>query len=303
MPVDLGLDDRSLLDLASQPRTTRQRSSAPSNQNSTTMAAALASTDDIAEMHLDDDDYAIGGEESDEDDSASAYQESLSPPPPIPTSSSRGSLQAPAGSPKISRGGAPSSGGASLAGPATDGQATVQTPTAAKRGRKPAPAASRGAREQARKTNHSRIEKRRREKINEALATLRELVPADIVTAVNTMSPGISPALSAIGAGGKKKAGEKEFKLEVLERTVVFVKYLLERVGELEHQVQGNPLHAPNVSPLRTLFLLVTDLVRFRSERAIMTLGLRHSTPLGLLTRLLSRSGGGTTLCRCRRRS
>ncbi|KAF8892999.1 hypothetical protein BD779DRAFT_1427289, partial [Infundibulicybe gibba] len=48
----------------------------------------------------------------------------------------------------------------------------------AKRGRKPGPL-SRAAREAQRKLNHSIIEKARRTKINDALATLRELVPAD----------------------------------------------------------------------------------------------------------------------------
>ena len=58
---------------------------------------------------------------------------------------------------------------------------TTPTPTPAKRrGRKPG-TLSRAARESQRKLNHSRIEKARRSKINEALAALRELVPSDYV--------------------------------------------------------------------------------------------------------------------------
>lgn len=47
-----------------------------------------------------------------------------------------------------------------------------------KRGRKPG-AMSRSARETQRKINHSRIEKARRSKINDALDALRDLVPPD----------------------------------------------------------------------------------------------------------------------------
>ncbi|KDQ56629.1 hypothetical protein JAAARDRAFT_131718, partial [Jaapia argillacea MUCL 33604] len=50
--------------------------------------------------------------------------------------------------------------------------------TSKRRGRKPG-TLSRSARESLRKQNHSRIEKARRTKINDALATLRELVPVD----------------------------------------------------------------------------------------------------------------------------
>lgn len=48
-----------------------------------------------------------------------------------------------------------------------------------KRGRKPGGALSRSARESQRKINHSRIEKARRSKINDALDALRRLVPSD----------------------------------------------------------------------------------------------------------------------------
>lgn len=270
MPLDLGLGDRALLDLASQPRTTRQRSGTSSNRNSVKVSAALTSTEDIVEMRLDDDEYALESneeEEEDDDDSASIYQDSHCTRSPLLLSSdARANGEGSSSHPLTSSGirsaqsnnhtnitsGTPS-GDATLPSPMLDATQTATTSTnqaPTKRGRKPAPAASRGAREQARKTNHSRIEKRRREKINDALSTLRELVPSDIATMVASVSgesgcslalvsPGLSPALSAVGAtnaSGKKK-GEKEFKLEVLERTVIFVKYLLDRVRELERHV------------------------------------------------------------------
>ncbi|KAJ7072613.1 hypothetical protein C8F01DRAFT_1104575 [Mycena amicta] len=112
--------------------------------------------------------------------------------------------------------------------------AAVEPPTtAAKRGRKPA-VLSRTAREAQRKLNHSIIEKARRTKINEALATLKQLVPQDY--GQSTMPP------EDVDDGeydGKKKKGkreekEKEFKLEILVRTVSFMQDLIERVNVLE---------------------------------------------------------------------
>nr|GAT57788.1 predicted protein [Mycena chlorophos] len=111
--------------------------------------------------------------------------------------------------------------------------ATVDPPSAtasvvAKRGRKPA-VLSRTAREAQRKLNHSIIEKARRTKINEALATLKQLVPA---------SYGQQQADEADDAeeeGSKKKGGkEKEFKLEILIKTVAYMEDLVERVRVLE---------------------------------------------------------------------
>lgn len=76
----------------------------------------------------------------------------------------------------------------------------------------------------------------RREKINDALTTLRELI--------------------AQGDGGSKQqeqspppGPEREFKLELLERTVSFVRGLLERTRELE-QVLGE-LQGAEVGPAR----------------------------------------------------
>lgn len=98
--------------------------------------------------------------------------------------------------------------------------------TAPRRGRKPGStnAVSRTAREAARKSNHSRIEKLRREKINDALSSLRELVPYD----------------EAVEGPEKKGNQEKEFKLEILERTVIYLTKLKNRVQELEGQ-NGDP--------------------------------------------------------------
>ncbi|KDQ07521.1 hypothetical protein BOTBODRAFT_59915 [Botryobasidium botryosum FD-172 SS1] len=98
-------------------------------------------------------------------------------------------------------------------------------------------AVSRSTREALRKTNHSRIEKRRREKINDALDSLRELVPAQPIAQSATEKESLtqsSPA-SPSGASPPKKS-EKEFKLEVLERTVVYVRYLVDKVKALEEQ-------------------------------------------------------------------
>ncbi|KAG8923353.1 hypothetical protein FRC01_012864 [Tulasnella sp. 417] len=93
-------------------------------------------------------------------------------------------------------------------------------------GRKPGStnAVSRNAREAARKSNHSRIEKLGREKINDVLSSLRELVPHDE---------------SAEGPD-KKGNQEKDFKLEILERTVIYLTKLKQRVQELEGQ-NGDP--------------------------------------------------------------
>lgn len=103
-----------------------------------------------------------------------------------------------------------------------------------RRGRKPG-ALSRGAREAQRKINHSLIEKARRTKINDALAALRELVPAEYKR--------VNEAAEASGEDednepkkgkGKSKAGEKEFKLEILVRTVAYLQDLTEKVKRLE---------------------------------------------------------------------
>ncbi|KAG6884191.1 hypothetical protein C0992_006782, partial [Termitomyces sp. T32_za158] len=116
--------------------------------------------------------------------------------------------------------------------PSTDGSEFEPTSVSgpAKRGRKPGPL-SRAARESQRKLNHSIIEKARRTKINDALTSLKHLVP-----------PGYGHQPSQPGSEdeeGKKKKGkkeerDKEFKLEILERTVVFLQDLLKRVDVLE---------------------------------------------------------------------
>ncbi|EKD02096.1 hypothetical protein A1Q2_03598 [Trichosporon asahii var. asahii CBS 8904] len=75
------------------------------------------------------------------------------------------------------------------------------------------------SREALRKANHSLIERRRREKINFALGELREMVPG----------------LGGDGPGGKGG----EFKLEVLERTVVHMRELKAQVAELERAMRS----------------------------------------------------------------
>ncbi|KAF8958108.1 hypothetical protein BDZ97DRAFT_1668966 [Flammula alnicola] len=129
---------------------------------------------------------------------------------------------------------------------ASDAQAVPPPP--AKRGRKPGPL-SRTAREAQRRLNHSIIEKARRTKINDALASLKQLVPANYgqqkASAVDSRDDedeeddddyeeGSKKDKSATKGKGKKDEKEKEFKLEILVRTVSFLQDLLQRVTVLE---------------------------------------------------------------------
>ncbi|KAG6329497.1 hypothetical protein ID866_9591, partial [Astraeus odoratus] len=113
-----------------------------------------------------------------------------------------------------------------------------------RRGRKPG-TMSRAAREAQRKINHSLIEKARRTKINDALATLRQLVPADYKRPSADDHPQDEsdededhPSAGNGGAKSKqpksKGTGEKEFKLEILVRTVSYLQDLSEKVKTLE---------------------------------------------------------------------
>lgn len=137
--------------------------------------------------------------------------------------------------PKVSRADSPSE-------PVTD----APQPAPAKRGRKPGPL-SRTAREAQRKLNHSIIEKARRTKINDALATLRQLVPADYGYPKDTgeaesdeeEQSGEMKKGKKSKATGKREEKEKEFKLEILIRTVSFMQDLLARVETLEAGGQG----------------------------------------------------------------
>ncbi|KAF9489517.1 hypothetical protein BDN71DRAFT_1512040 [Pleurotus eryngii] len=124
-------------------------------------------------------------------------------------------------------------------GPAASAQAepaVTSAPPPARRGRKPS-GLSRSAREAQRKLNHSIIEKARRTKINDALATLRELIPADYGR-THEEDEEDEPDQGKKG-GKKEKKEEKEFKLEILVRTVSFMKNLLERIRVLEAAQQG----------------------------------------------------------------
>ncbi|KAF8804352.1 hypothetical protein BYT27DRAFT_7194503 [Phlegmacium glaucopus] len=123
----------------------------------------------------------------------------------------------------------------------------------AKRGRKPGPL-SRSAREAQRRLNHSIIEKARRTKINDALATLRQLVPVDYGSTQPQNEPHeeeddddddeypeegakrTKPKPKPKGTG-KREEKEKEFKLEILVRTVSFLQDLLQRVDAMENSL------------------------------------------------------------------
>lgn len=158
--------------------------------------------------------------------------------------------------------------------PATSSSETIQEPPPppAKRGRKPGPL-SRTAREAQRRLNHSIIEKARRTKINDALATLKELVPAgygqvkppptesadpddededDDEYTEGTKKPKPKPK-----GTGKKEEKEKEFKLEILVRTVSFLQDLLKRVADLEATVSPSSTcrncsgHRPSEKPTK----------------------------------------------------
>ncbi|KAK0205467.1 hypothetical protein DFS33DRAFT_1328535 [Desarmillaria ectypa] len=118
----------------------------------------------------------------------------------------------------------------------------VPAPGPAKRGRKPG-TMSRSAREAQRKLNHSIIEKARRTKINEALATLRQLVPDNFGQAEEQVTREEDDdddnddgeyGTKKKPVTGKKAEKEKEFKLEILVRTVAYMQHLLEKVKEVE---------------------------------------------------------------------
>ncbi|KAH7912850.1 hypothetical protein BJ138DRAFT_1147315 [Hygrophoropsis aurantiaca] len=115
-----------------------------------------------------------------------------------------------------------------------EGQA-APAPAPKRRGRKPA-MLSRAAREAQRKVNHSLIEKARRTKINDALSTLRELVPPEYKRSVDSATGHES---DEDGADTRKNKGkpkeEKEFKLEILVRTVAYLQDLREKMKELEN--------------------------------------------------------------------
>lgn len=87
-----------------------------------------------------------------------------------------------------------------------------------------------GSRETQRKQQHSLIEKARRTKINQALATLRELVPTGTDDHVPNGTPHKKPA----------------FKLEILVETVAFLQSLLDRVHTLE-AAQSCSCHTPDM--------------------------------------------------------
>lgn len=117
-----------------------------------------------------------------------------------------------------------------------DYEPDARTTTQRRRGRKSG-AMSRSARESLRKLNHSRIEKARRTKINETLATLSALV---------NEAEQEKAAASGVAAEPKAKgrAEEKEFKLDVLVKTVTYVQELIDKVRTLEAAARGCP-HCP----------------------------------------------------------
>ncbi|KAI5824997.1 hypothetical protein K523DRAFT_324057 [Schizophyllum commune Tattone D] len=148
----------------------------------------------------------------------------------------------------------------------------VDTPPATtlppvKRGRKPS-GVSRASREAQRKLNHSIIEKARRTKINEALSTLSSLIPTDYDTRPDGADDTgkedaedsgdddgdyVDRKQTAGRRGGPKK--EKEFKLEILVKTVAFMQDLIQRVTDLEAEAKAlvpAPLPSPSCATCST---------------------------------------------------
>ncbi|OSD00522.1 hypothetical protein PYCCODRAFT_1414259 [Trametes coccinea BRFM310] len=116
------------------------------------------------------------------------------------------------------------------------GRDATAAPAPKRRGRKPG-TLSRSARESLRKLNHSKIEKARRTKINETLATLSSLVNDRASVLPGAGADVAAPPTKedeAKGKKGKGKAEEKEFKLDVLVKTVEFMQDLISRVKTLE---------------------------------------------------------------------
>nr|VWO98598.1 DNA helicase (EC [Ganoderma boninense] len=106
-----------------------------------------------------------------------------------------------------------------------------------RRGRKPG-AMSRSARESLRKLNHSRIEKARRTKINETLSTLSTLVnERDHVLKAQKPEAVDEDTVEEKEKKGKGKTEEKEFKLDVLVKTVEYMQDLIARVQALEREM------------------------------------------------------------------
>jgi hypothetical protein len=120
---------------------------------------------------------------------------------------------------------------------------TIAATTASAKGSRKHTKASRAARDAQRKANHSIIEKARRTKINDALATLSMLVP---------------DKEHCESAGNGKE--NKEFKLEILLRTVDHLRLLTEKVKMLEddagcskcssEEKQSSSLSTPSMTTL-----------------------------------------------------
>ncbi|KAJ6497743.1 hypothetical protein C8R45DRAFT_138152 [Mycena sanguinolenta] len=137
---------------------------------------------------------------------------------------------------------------------ATTTMGDEQPSTGAKRGRKPA-TLSRTAREAQRKLNHSIIEKARRTKINDALATLKTLVPLNYgqqpPAPEEEGEDGEDEAGKKGSKKGKKEEKEKEFKLEILVRTVSFMQDLIARVAALEEANKALSCAQPSTAAKR----------------------------------------------------
>jgi len=111
-----------------------------------------------------------------------------------------------------------------------------------RRGRKPGGSRTARERESLRKLNHSIIEKARRTKINETLATLKQLIPPDFGNDVEDVD-------CEDNRKKRKQKGDKEFKLEILVRTVAYMQVLLDKVAVLEAGQRCTNCHRPEELP------------------------------------------------------
>ncbi|KAJ8473475.1 hypothetical protein ONZ45_g16280 [Pleurotus djamor] len=115
-----------------------------------------------------------------------------------------------------------------------DGQRN-NSPLQPRRGRRPSDV-PRSIREAQRKLKHSAIEKTRRTKTNEALAALREMVPAEYARAAGDDDEDDEGAATSAKKKGKGSKEDRVFKLEILVMTVSYMKDLQGKVRLLESQ-------------------------------------------------------------------
>ncbi|POY70204.1 hypothetical protein BMF94_6787 [Rhodotorula taiwanensis] len=169
----------------------------------------------------------------------------------------------------------------------------------------PPTSSSRGGGASKRKVSHSLIERRRREKINDCLAALRETVP-------NLREEGERKLARAKERGRKRgrgdDAGERGglHKLEILQGTIAYIEDLRARIDALEHQPASpasppSPTSAqkqpskrpPELAPLDVAPSAISPLPPFSASLGEPLNSMRRSTSLSLASSSGSGSGSG----------